>query len=273
MTRWTTALISLGLTLFTAAAWGQNTERLHITGSSTVAPLMQDIARAYEQVHPGVRIDVQTGGSTRGIVDVRRGLADLGMVSRALGEREQDLLAHTIARDGVAMIVHRDNPVEQLSREQIRAIYTGDIRNWSALGGPDRPITVIHKAEGRSTLEVFLDYLALRNSQIRPQVVIGDNQQGIRTLVGNRDAIAYVSIGAAAHEAERGSPLKLLPMAGVPARTEAVRSGDYPLSRELNLVSAGEPAEAARQFLDFVRSPTASQLIEAHFFVPLATME
>jgi len=171
--------------------------RLVLTGSSTVAPLALEIGKRFEQQNPGTRIDVQTGGSSRGINDVRTGLANIGMVSRALKVSETDLTAHTIALDGIGIILHRSNPIEALSDGQIKAIYTGQIRNWHEVGGQDRPITVVNKAEGRSTLELFLQYFTLKSSQIKARVVIGDNQQGIKTVSGNFGAIGYVSIGTA----------------------------------------------------------------------------
>ena len=157
-------------------------DRITLTGSSTVAPLAAEIAKRYEKLHPGARIDVQMGGSSRGINDARMGLADIGMVSRALKPAEQDLTAFLIAMDGIGIILHKSNRVSQLSDAQIIAIYTGKIRNWQQLGGADLPITVVNKAEGRSTLELFLSHFALKNSQIKAQVVIGDNQQGLFLL-------------------------------------------------------------------------------------------
>jgi len=145
----------LALLFFQTIALAEQ-KQLNLTGSSTVAPLTLEIAKRYEQLHPGVRIDVQTGGSTRGIIDARRGLADIGMVSRRLKVSERDLEAHTIALDGISIILHRDNSVQTLSNEQIIKIYTGKISNWSSLGGPDQSITVVNKAEGRSTLALFL---------------------------------------------------------------------------------------------------------------------
>lgn len=241
--------------------------RLILTGSSTVAPLASEIAKRYEQQHPGVRIDVQTGGSSRGINDARMGLADIGMVSRALNNSEQDLSHFLIAMDGIGIIVHKSNSVTGLSDQQIIAIFTGKISNWQAIGGPDLPITVVNKAEGRSTLELFLHHFALNNSQIKPQVVIGDNQQGIKTVSGNPGAIGYVSIGAAEYEEQRGTPIKLLPMAGQPATVVTVASGRWPLSRPLNLVVKGQPTGLARELIRFAQSAAVRDLIEAQFFV------
>lgn len=261
---WIVALIGLMLSGFHAQAANQ---RLVLTGSSTVAPLAMEIAKRFERQHPGVRIDVQTGGSTRGIIDARRGTSDIGMVSRGLTSAEDDLRAYTIARDGIAVILHADNPLASLSDPQIVDIYTGKIDNWQPLGGEDRAITVVNKAEGRSTLELFLKYFNLKNSQINSRVVIGDNQQGIKTVAGNRGAIGYVSIGAAEYELKRGTPIKLLAMGGKPARVALVRSGEFPLSRPLNLVTRQQPVGLAGQFIRFAQSAAVADLVESQFFV------
>jgi phosphate transport system substrate-binding protein len=242
-------------------------DRLTLTGSSTVAPLASEMAKRYESQHPGVRIDVQTGGSSRGINDARMGLADIGMVSRALKPSEQDLTAFLIAMDGIGIILHKSNSVSELSDAQIIDIYTGKIRNWQKVGGPDLPITVVNKAEGRSTLELFLHHFALKNSQIKAQVVIGDNQQGIKTVSGNPGAIGYVSIGTAEYEETRGTPIKLLPMASHAATVQAVAKGHYPLSRQLNLVVKNTPAGLANNFIIFAQSAAVKDLVEAQFFV------
>lgn len=245
-------------------------DHLVITGSSTVAPLVTVMAERFEVAHPGVKVDVQAGGSSRGIADVRQGLAELGMVSRALKAEEGDLAATTIARDGIAMIVHRDNPVAALTAEQIVAIYTGKLRNWQDVGGADAPITVVNKAEGRSTLELFLSHFKLQTPAIRADVVIGDNQQGIKTVAGNPQAIGYVSIGTAEFEARRGTPIRLLPLDGVEASTAHVAQGDFPLSRPLNLVHRGELNGVAREFVAFATSLEVHNLVTGQYFVPLA---
>src|SRR5262245_43297161 len=135
------AFLVLGLALAACGSGSDtDTRTLVITGSSTVAPLMSEIGRRFETKHAGVRIDVQTGGSSRGVADARRGVADVGMASRDAAADESDLHWYPIARDGVAMIVHSTNPVQALDADQIRKIYTGEIENWSAVGGRDAPI-------------------------------------------------------------------------------------------------------------------------------------
>lgn len=266
--RWLAGAGALALLAMSAHA---ATDRLTLTGSSTIAPLALEIGKRFEKLNPGVRVDVQSGGSSRGVADARSGAAQIGMVSRALAPTERDLVAHTVALDGISLIVHAGNPVVALADTQVKAIFTGQVRDWRELGGPARPITVVNKAEGRSTLELFLHHYQLRNSQIRAQVVIGDNQQGIKTVAGNPGAIGYVSIGSAEYEAAHGAPIKLLPLAGVAASVANVRNGRFALSRPLNLVSHGAPSALARRFIDFAQSSAVHDLIRDQFFVPPAT--
>ncbi|MGR9116256.1 MAG: phosphate ABC transporter substrate-binding protein [Gammaproteobacteria bacterium] len=243
--------------------------KLVLTGSSTVAPLAAEIAKRFESQRPSVRIDVQTGGSSRGVNDARGGLADIGMVSRALKKEEQDLKSFTVALDGIGVIIHAANPVSALNKQQIIDIYTGNIVNWHEIGGNDALITVVNKAEGRSTLELFLHFFGLENTDIKPHVVIGDNQQGIKTVAGNPNSIGYVSIGAAEYEALHGASIKLLPLDGIAASVENVKNRSFPLSRPLNLVLPTEPEGITKEFVDFATSTQINDLIEEQYFVPI----
>ena len=245
-------------------------EKLVLTGSSTVAPLALEIGKRFESLNPNVRIDVQTGGSSRGVNDARSGLANIGMASRALKDDEQNLLSFTIALDGISIIINRKNPVEKLSRQQIIAIYTGKISNWHDVGGNNSAITVVNKAEGHSTLELFLHYFGLKNSAVKPQVVIGDNQQGIKTVAGNPGAIGYVSIGAAEYEAQQGAAIKLLPLAGIKASVDNVRNGSFPLARPLNLITRAKPEGLSKRFIQFAQSQQVKDLAEKQYFVPVS---
>lgn len=244
-------------------------QKLVLTGSSTVAPLAAEIGKRFESLHPGVHVDVQSGGSGRGVTDARQGVADIGLVSRALKDDEKDLTPHTIALDGVCVILNRENAVASLNDDQVVAIYTGKITNWKEVGGRDAPITVVNKAEGRSTLELFSHYFKLKNTDIKAHVVIGDNQQGIKTVAGSPDSIGYVSIGTAEYEAGHGSPIKLLPCSGVAASIENVKNKSFPLSRPLNLVTKTAPAGPAKEFIDFAQSEKVHDLVKEQYFVPI----
>jgi phosphate transport system substrate-binding protein len=243
--------------------------RLTLTGSSTVAPLVAEIAKRFEQQHPEVRIDVQMGGSGKGIADARQGLVEIGMASRALQPSERELTAHPIAVDGVCLIAHASNPVETLDDTEVRAIYRDQINDWKAVGGKDLPMTVVHKAEGRATLAVFLEYFQLDNPEVVADVIVGDNQHGIKTVAATPGAIGYVSIGTAQADVAAGVPLKLLPVGGVPPTPANVAAGTFPLSRPLNLVTSGEPSRLARRFIAYCQSEAVDDLVIAQAFVPL----
>ena len=246
--------------------------KLTLTGSSTVAPLAAEIAKRFEAKHPEVRIDVQTGGSSRGITDALSEVADLGMASRALkpNEEEQGLVGHRLAVDGVSLIVNSENSIGGLTKQQVVQLFTGEITDWSDLGGSDAEVVVVNKAEGRATLEVFLQHFDLKNEQIQADVVVGDNQHGIKTVAGNPLAIGYVSIGAAQAEADLGTSIRLVPVDGVEPTAENVASGKFEVTRPLLIVSKGAPTGLAAAFLEYAKSPTVNDLIKAQGFETVA---
>ena len=263
-------LVFISLATVAVSVQAASDKKLVLTGSSTIAPLASELGKKFEEKHPEVRVDVQTGGSSRGVTDARQGLNDIGMVSRALNPDESDLGAHTIARDGICVILHKSNPVSTLSRQQVIDIYTGKIRNWKEVGGKDAPITVISKAEGRSTLELFLHYFGLKNPQVKASVLVGDNEQDIKTIAGNQNSIGYVSIGTAEFDIAQGVPIKSLPMENIAPTTENVRNGKYPLSRPLNLVTKTKPEGLVKEFILFAQSKESFPIVKEQFFVPLS---
>jgi phosphate transport system substrate-binding protein len=262
------AFALIAVLLVTACGKREAVDTVTVTGSSTIAPLVADAAKRYEKSHPGVRIEVQSGGSSRGIADVVSGMADLGMVSRDLKDEEKDkLTAHFLAADGVCLVIHRDNPVRQLDRQQLIDIYTKKITNWKDLGGNDATIIVASKAEGRSTLEVFLHFLGLDNADVKADLIVGENMHVIKSLVGNPDTVGYVSIGTASAEEKAGTPIKLVLTDGIAPTMESVRDGSFPITRPLNLVTDGETSHAAKAFLDYMTSAEINDIIGKHFFV------
>src|SRR5262249_37172807 len=127
------AWLAVGLLLLIGAPGcgpSRENRKLVLTGSSTIAPLAGEIGKRFEADHPGVRVDVQTGGSSRGASDARQGLNDIGMLSRSLNDDEKDMHAFPIANDGVSIILHKNNPVASLSNAQVVDIYTGKVTNW-----------------------------------------------------------------------------------------------------------------------------------------------
>jgi phosphate transport system substrate-binding protein len=244
--------------------------RYLVTGASTIAPILQKVAERLEARDPSLRIEVETGGTGRGIKDSKENLNDLGMASRDLTEDEKkDLNPIPIAHDGVALIVHATNPLEELTTEQVVAIYKGEITDWSALGGTPGDITVVNKAEGRSTLEVFLQHFQLKATDVKADVIIGDNAQGVRLVSGDARAVGYVSIGDAQRAAETGVPIKLLRYRGVMPSVTTVSDGTYPIRRSLYLLFRAEPDPVGQKILDYLTSDEGRLLVQELSFVPL----
>ena len=243
-------------------------EKIVVTGSSTIAPLMGEIGKRFEQQHPSVRVDIQTGGSSRGLADMEKGLANVGMVSRSAKPGEEGLQWFPIARDGICLIVHASHPLEALTEDQVVAIYRGAYTHWEDVGSGSGPITVINKAPGRSTLEVFEQHFGLSYEDMHAHVVIGDNQQGIKLVAGNPNAIGYVSIGSAASEIARGTPIKRISYQGVQATAGNVQNGSYPLTRTLHLVTREAPSVNIHQLIQYARSMEVHDLVQAEYFIP-----
>ncbi|MHB1174074.1 MAG: phosphate ABC transporter substrate-binding protein [Sulfuriferula sp.] len=242
--------------------------KLLLTGSSTMAPLMRAISERFRAQHPGVQIQILTGGSSRGIHDVRAGKADIGMASQALTDRERGLNGFLMARDGVGIIVNKDNPLTTLTDRQVTDIFTGRIGNWKALSGRDAPIVVVNREQGRSEAELFTHYFKFAYGDIRAAMTTGDNQPTIDAVARNPNAVTFVSLGEAERRAQAGTPIKLLALNGVAASSKTVRNGNYPLSRPLSLVSKDLPKGLARAFIAFSLSPQVTGLIEENGFVP-----
>jgi phosphate transport system substrate-binding protein len=244
--------------------------RLTVTGSSTMAPLVNEIAKRFEIAHPNVRIDVQTGGSSRGLADVQRGTADIGMSSRALHALEMIHADTTLlANDGVCFIINRDNPVTTLTAAQIIDIYLGHLHNWSEVGGAHAPITVVHRADGRSEVELVLAHFNLDGAQIKPDVIAGENQQGIKLIASDVNAITFMSVGTAEFEVKSGTPIRMLPLDNVPASVSNVANGSFPLRRPLVLVTPRPRRALTDAFIAFATSDTVDDLVRKHSFVTL----
>lgn len=240
---------------------------LTVAGSSTVLPVVEVVAQAFEADHPGAIIDVQGGGSSVGISSARSGLADIGTVSRPLKAEEADLTATKIATDGIAIIVHADNPLRAMTTAQVVDVYTGAVASWSGLGGVDRPITVVNKEEGRATLELFEQHFGLKGKFVPTAVIIGPNGQAITTVAGDPDAMAYVSIGSAEAAIKAGTSIRALALDGIEATLATVADGTWPITRPLNLVTVGPPAGDAAVFIDYLLAHP--ELVAGQDFVPV----
>ncbi|HWZ47656.1 MAG TPA: substrate-binding domain-containing protein [Herbaspirillum sp.] len=242
---------------------------LHLTGSSTGEPLMVQIASRFRTLHPKVEIKIEMGGSARGIRDVRDGKTDIGMVSRVLTESEQDLKGFPIARDGIGLMVHKNNPVTTLTSAQVTGIFTGQIKNWREVGGRNAPIMVINREDGRGSIELFKEHFRLRYSDIQAQIVLGaDNPAVIEAVAAQPNAISMMSVIEADNKEKAGGLIKLVSLDGVAATHASILSGNYPLSRPLSLVTRELPTGLLKNFIEYSLSAQVVDIIENMGFIP-----
>ena len=240
-------------------------ERLIVAGSTTVQPIASVVAEAYMKKHSDVLIAVQGGGSGTGVKMVAEGTADIGMSSRELKEKEinthPDLKAHTIAHDGIAVVVHPSNPLSDLTKEQITDIFSGRIRNFKEMGGDDTETVVVIREEGsgtRATFEKLImgDVDTAKNALQKPS-----NGAVKATIAGNENAIGYLGI------AYLDESVKAIKMNGIEPSKENIRSGEYPVSRKLYMITKGEAIGLAKKFIDFILSDEGQRIVEDEGFI------
>ncbi|OFV66029.1 MAG: Phosphate binding protein [Candidatus Syntrophoarchaeum butanivorans] len=253
------------------AGAGESVENveLQIAGSTTVLPIAEECARVFMEKHPGSRIDVAGGGSSHGIKAVAEGTVDIGTASRELKESERsrypDLIPHPIAKDGVAIVVHPSNPVNSITMEELRRIYTGEITNWKDLGGVDARIMVVSREEGSGTRDCF-EHAVMKpiNEEITDTAIIQDSNGKVRaTVAGNENAIGFLSLGYVNQD------VKALKLDGVEPTVENVVNGKYPISRTLWMITKGDPDPGEEEFLDFILSEEGQEIVEELHFIPV----
>ena len=252
----------------TAPTGSVKEERLLLTGSSTTAPLMTQIAKRYQLLHPNVNITIEMGGAERGINDARNGAADIGMVSRLVTDEDVYLKGFPVARDGAGLIIHKSNPVTSLTSSQISDIFRGRIRNWKKVGGADAPIMVIKREEGRGTVVLFMHHFKMTYTDMKSEQVLGENADVIDAVAAHSNAISLMSVIVAENQIRTHVPIKILSIDGIAATQANIFSGDYPLARPLTLVTRGLPHGLAKNLIEYSLSPQVADIIEEMGFVP-----
>jgi phosphate transport system substrate-binding protein len=243
----------LGLLLLSACQKGQ--AGLCVAGSTSVQPFAEALAEEYMVHHPRERIFIQGGGSSAGIQAVRTEVAEVGMSSRNLMKEESDLISVPIIYDAIAVIVHRENPLANITLEQIQKIFAGEIRQWSELGGRDRAITLVTREEGSGTREAFQS-LIMGRKEISLGALVQDSNGAIRQVVADdRNAIGYISLGLV------NDRVKAVQIDGVAPSVENIKSGTYKIVRPFLFVFRSKPRGAAKEFLDYILSPAGQKLL------------
>jgi phosphate transport system substrate-binding protein len=245
-----------------SAPSSSHTGRLLVTGSTTMEPLVKEIARRFSSLHVRVKIEIDASGSANGISAVRDGAADIGMVSRPLDESEKKLFGFPIARDGSGIAVHARNPVRNLKRQQVVGIFSGRIGNWKAVGGQDRAIRTITGGKHGGSTEPFLQAFDMKFAELKTDMELPVNRERVDALLRNVAAVSLLSVGEAERLAESGVPIRLLSVDGVEASRRSIMSGDYAASRPLLLVTPSMPRGLTKAFIDYASSSQVSDLVE-----------
>ncbi len=236
-----------------------------VTGSTTILPIAEIAGEEFEEANPDYEVFVSGLGSSAGIESVSSGSSDIGSSSRELKDEELDLgLVDTpIAYDAIAVIVHRDNPVDGLTSDEIRSVFSGEVTNWSELGGPDLEIGVVNRDEASGTREAF-SRIVLDGDRFDPAAAILPGTGQVRSVVANSvGAIGYISLGFVTPE------VKAVEVDGVAATRANVIGDTYPVRRVLHFFTVGPPVGAAAEYVDYVLSSDVQEgVVSDAGFIP-----
>lgn len=240
-----------------------------MTGSTTLLPIAEVSGEMYQE-QSELSVLVSGLGSSAGIESVAKGSSDIGTSSRELKEAEQELgLVDTpVAFDAIAVIVHPDNPVTELTTEEIQGIFSGEITNWREVGGDDMPIGLVNRDEASGTREAF-SKLVMGDTPFDKGAVVLPGTGQVRAVVSDVEyAIGYISLGFVNDE------VKAVAIDGVEPSEEAVVAGTYKVQRILHFFTMGEPSEAARGYIDYVLSPSVQDtVVRDAGFIPITAKE
>jgi phosphate binding protein len=256
---------------------------VQVKGSDTIGgKLGQDFARAYSAFHPGVDVRWEALGSGTAFVGLLDGSAQLGAASRAVNEKELaeatklgiKFQEFVIGYDGIAVVVNPANPVSELTVAQLADLFTGKLRNWNEVGGPDLPVHLISRPSYSGTFGFFREHVLRRGNAKGPEdyaagtEFVEENGAILKKVAQQRGAVSYVGIGWVTPEVK---VLGVAPKGGQPAvraSVATVRTGTYPIYRPLLMYSRGEPHGEARNLLAFILSSDGQKVVAKNDFVP-----
>ncbi|MDZ7315177.1 MAG: phosphate ABC transporter substrate-binding protein [candidate division KSB1 bacterium] len=227
---------------------------IRIVGSDTLLLLTGRWAEEYMKQHPEVSIHFEGGGTKKGVEALIDGRADICTASRPLNPSEVRLLAerykvigmsHLVAKDALSIYLHPDNPVQNLTRAQLKDIFTGVISNWRQIGGLDEPILVIVRSPNSGTYQYFKEHVLNGENYVSTAVVMPTTPAVAKAVAEHRAAIGYGGAGF-------GSNVRHCSVDGVEPTAENVRNDSYPLVRYLYFVTANTPRGAVKAFIDWV---------------------
>jgi len=271
-------LLILLLVFFLAEASGSAREvTVAVSGSSTVMPLAELAAEEFNMMQDNYTVNVKSGGSGVGIVDVAEGRSDIAMSSREiqLAERQRyetptvRFAEQSVGFDAICLVVSPDvydSGVTTLTRDEVKQIYAGDITNWEELGGPNTDIFVIGRRAGSGTRDTFNEVIMGSREAETPGVSYdaGESSEVKFSTQRSDNAIGYMGYSFVM----RGDT-KVISLDGILPSIENIKKGDYPLARKLYFVTLGEPSPGTKAFIDYILSPDGQQIATENGFIPI----
>lgn len=241
-----------------------NTESVTTDGSTSMNKVIGSLAEAFEE-STGISVSYNGSGSGAGIQAVQSGTCDIGLSSRELKDEEKaaGLVGTVVAYDGIAVIVNPENPVTELDMQTIAKIYTGQITNWSEVGGTDTQIVLIGREAGSGTRSGFEEIVGVEDACDYRQEPTSTGDV-ITAVAGNPGAIGYASVASVK------DTVKAVAVNGVMPNEQTVKDGSYAIQRPFVLVTVEGKAlsEAAQKFFDYATSEEANEIILAAGVVP-----
>ncbi|MBN1867024.1 phosphate ABC transporter substrate-binding protein [Candidatus Sumerlaeota bacterium] len=246
--------------------------RITVDGSTTVGPIAKAFAEYAMSKNPGLNVVVSESGSGNGAKSLINGACDVADMSRFMKPTEFSAavekgvmpVAHVVAMDGLAVIVHPANPVSDLTLEQIHDIYVGKIVNWKEVGGPDANIVKISRDTNSGTYETFETIVMAKDKMTGDVEYVGSNGAVRQRVMGTQTAIGYVGLGFV-------SEVKALRVNGVEPDDETVASGRYPITRPLFMFTNGYPKLGSHlhAFVTLYLTEKGQEIVESIGFVPV----
>jgi len=242
-----------------------------LSGSTSVQPLTQVLADAFNEKNPDVKIDVQVGGSSTGVKNASTNASNIGNSSRELKEEEKGwgLTEYKIAIDGIAVVVNPKNAVVDLTKDQVVKIFKGEITNWKSVGGADKQIVVVSREAGSGTRGAFEELLPLTGkddkgnavSLVKETLIANENGVVKATVSSKEDAIGYLSIGYI------DKTIKGVKLDSVDATAANILANKYALSRPFLMLTKGELKPEVKAFLDFILGDEGQKVVEAEGYI------
>lgn len=266
-------LISLlALSAMAVSASSMAKENVTVSGSTTVLPVMQKISEHLMQKDPSIVIELSGGGSGNGIKALNEQLTQIAMSSRKIKDKEMKAAEEKgvkpfeipVAVDAIVPIVNPKNSLKNLSLDDLRKIYKGEIKNWKEVGGPDAPIVLVSRDTSSGTFETW-ESLVMKNQRVSPRALLqSSNGTVVQTVSRNPNAIGYVGLGYVV------PIIKAVEINGIKATPETAKNGKWPLSRDLYLYTNHQPQGAVKKVTDFCLSEEGRSLIKEVGFIPPA---